>query len=76
MGDKSQLLQSRVKDAYLSHLPLRIVGGDTKQFYGNASEGETISMADHRGIVDYDPRELVITVRAGTQLEDLRRILA
>jgi glycolate oxidase FAD binding subunit len=35
---------------------------------------ETLSLADHAGIVDYVPGDLTITIRAGTTLADLERI--
>lgn len=35
-----------------------------------------IHLSDHAGIVDYDPSDLVVTVRAGTRLEDLEAVLS
>ncbi|MGV8488564.1 FAD-binding protein, partial [Pseudomonas aeruginosa] len=56
--------------------PLRIVGGDSKAFLGRPVAGEPLALAEHRGIVAYDPCELVITARAGTPLDELQAVLA
>lgn len=55
---------------------LRIRGGGTKDFYGVSLEGEILDTAGHTGIVDYDPSELVLTVKAGTTLDEVDRALA
>ena len=55
--------------------PLRIVGGDSKAFRRPVA-GEPLALAEHRGIVAYDPCELVITARAGTPLDELQAVLA
>ncbi len=51
--------------------PLVIRGGGSKDFYGNPSNGETLSTTAYKGIVEYEPTELVITARAGTPLADV-----
>jgi glycolate oxidase FAD binding subunit len=43
----------------------------TPSFYGNNVKGEAISTAKHTGIIEYQPSELVVTVRSGTKLSDL-----
>lgn len=58
--------------------PLRIRGGGSKDFYGNlpaGAEGDIVHTAAYSGIVNYEPTELVITVRAGTRIADLEREL-
>jgi glycolate oxidase FAD binding subunit len=69
--DLTEPLTDQVRRAAKAHAPLRIVGGDTKAFYGRQTQGDPLSLAGHRGIVDYDPSELVITARAGTRLSDI-----
>jgi glycolate oxidase FAD binding subunit len=64
-------LAARVRRAAAAKTPLRIVGGDTKAFYGRHIDAEQLSLAGHRGIVSYDPSELVIVARAGTPLADI-----
>jgi len=55
--------------------PLHIVGEGTKHFYGNPAVGEVITTREYRGIIDYEPTELVITARAGTPLAELETAL-
>lgn len=68
-------LIEQVKTAAAARTPLRIVGGDTKAFYGNPTAGETLSTHGWQGIVSHEPTELVVTVRAGTPLADLEAAL-
>jgi len=75
-GDISGRLQERVVAAFAAGEPLRIVGGDSKSFLGRAPRGEALELAEHRGIVTYQPAELVITARAGTSLSDIEVALA
>ncbi|MBI1394833.1 MAG: glycolate oxidase subunit GlcE [Betaproteobacteria bacterium] len=65
-----------VRDASAEKRCLRIRGGGTKDFYGVALEGEVLDTRAYRGIVDYDPSELVLTARAGTPLDEIDRTLA
>ncbi|MFO7190543.1 MAG: glycolate oxidase subunit GlcE [Pseudomonadota bacterium] len=55
---------------------LYVRGGDTKRFYGHAVEAQPLDVRSYSGVVDYEPSELVITVRAGTPLEEVERTLA
>lgn len=73
--DLTAELVERVKAAIAERRPLCIVGGGSKDFYGRLPQGERLSLAGHRGIVDYAPQELVITVRAGTPLWELEQAL-
>jgi glycolate oxidase FAD binding subunit len=54
---------------------LRIRGSDSKRFLGRDVQGEELDTRSHRGIVTYDPTELVITARAGTPLVELNAAL-
>nr|QQZ52032.1 FAD-binding protein [Phenylobacterium glaciei] len=56
--------------------PLRLEGGGTRAFYGRPVQGEALSLAGHRGVVDYDPSELVITARCGTPVAEIEALLA
>ncbi|GAB3426593.1 glycolate oxidase subunit GlcE [Massilia solisilvae] len=55
---------------------LRIRGGGTKDWYGQALDGEILDTRTHTGIVDYEPTELVITARCGTPLAEIEAVLA
>src|ERR1051325_11153338 len=74
-NDLSLQLADAVRAAAV-RAPLRIVGGGTKNFYGRIARGEPLSVAAHRGIVTYEPTELVITARSGTPLSDVEAALA
>lgn len=75
-SDATQDLVDRVREAHSRCVPLRIVGGNTKPFYGRQTGGDRLSTQAHRGIVSYDPSELVITVRSGTLLAEVETALA
>ncbi len=70
----------RIRAATSDATPLRIRGGGTKDFYGNAAHpapGDTlIDTRPLTGIVSYEPSELVVTVHAGTSLDELEAVLA
>lgn len=68
-------LLARVQHALAERTPLHIHGGGTKAFYGRPVEGAPLDTRGHRGIVSYDPTELVITARAGTPLAELEAAL-
>jgi glycolate oxidase FAD binding subunit len=55
---------------------LRIRGAGTKDFLGEAFEGEILDSRPLAGVVDYEPSELVVTARAGTPLSELEALLA
>jgi len=65
-------ITERVRTAAADQTPLRIRGGGTKDFHGLALHGEVLDTRVLRGIVSYEPSELVVTVRAGTPLADLK----
>ncbi len=70
-----QQFAQTLREASANKTPLRITGGNTKAFYGNPTTGETLSTTALRGIVEYDPTELVITARAGTPLAEIEAAL-
>ena len=66
----------RIRAAYADNTPLVIQGCSSKAFYGNAGAGEILDTRDLAGVVDYQPKELVLTARAGTPLADIETLLA
>lgn len=68
-------LQQQVLAAHQSSTPLAICGGNSKTFYGREIIGEPISVAQHSGVIEYHPAELVITARAGTPLREIIHLL-
>ncbi len=75
-SSSEQTLIAHVRHATRHGEPLRLQGHDSKRFYGREVQGQTLSLAEHQGVVDYTPSELVITVKAGTPLRDLHQALA
>lgn len=73
--DLSRELSARVTEAYRLSDPLRLVGGNTKAWYGRSVEGEPLELAGHCGLVDYQPSELVVRVRDGTCLAEIELYL-
>jgi glycolate oxidase FAD binding subunit len=70
------VLQECVKRAAQDGEALAITGGGTKSFLGRVSRGTPCSVRAVKGIVRYEPTELVVTVRAGTGLTELESTLA
>ena len=69
-------LTDRIAQAGADKQGLRIRGGGSKDFYGNTPRGELLDTTGLRGIVSYEPTELVVTARAGTPLAELEAVLA
>ncbi len=65
----------RVKAAAAARRALRIRGGGSKDFYGNAVDGDLLDTRGCRGVVAYEPSELFITARAGTPLAEVEDVL-
>lgn len=69
-------LATQVTQAVANGTALQIVGGGSKSFYGNSVEAEAIEIGKHTGVIDYDPAELVITLRTGCKLNQIEALLA
>ncbi|MGM0954182.1 MAG: glycolate oxidase subunit GlcE [Pseudomonadota bacterium] len=78
MADQIQSLQEQVLKARADGQTLNIVGGGTKSFMGRTPDTNAapLSLAEHTGVVEYHPVELVLTVRAGTKLSEIEAVLA
>lgn len=74
-------LCDQVMTARAAHRPLFIRGGGTKQFYGEpvdtpqAGSPSVLNLTNYKGIVNYEPSELVITARAGALLSEVEAAL-
>jgi glycolate oxidase FAD binding subunit len=75
MDNVVQQLSQTIRDAAAQKRPLCIRGGGTKDFYGGPVHGYKLNTGDCRGIVSYEPTELVITARAGTPLAEIEAAL-
>lgn len=76
-NDIAESLAAAVTEAFENSAPLAIRGSGTKAFLGESGSAEqSLDITGHRGVVSYEPGELVITARAGTPLADIERTLA
>ncbi|MEE9355915.1 MAG: glycolate oxidase subunit GlcE [Methylococcaceae bacterium] len=68
--------QQAINEAYRSKKPLQIKGGNSKHFLGREPTGQSFDVSSNKGIINYQPSELVVTARAGTTLRELEEVLA
>jgi glycolate oxidase FAD binding subunit len=69
-------LREQILTAIADATPLYIQSGGSKAFYGHPVAGTVLDVSSYRGIVEYEPTELVITARAGTPLAEVEAVLA
>lgn len=72
----AQDLRAIIADAAASGRKLELRGGGTKADFGAPREAEIVSLTALSGVVDYDPAELVLTVRPGTPLAEIEALVA
>lgn len=70
-----QQFSDTIRAAADAKRPLRIRGGGSKAFYGNPATGDDLDVTACRGIISYEPTELVITARAGTPLAEIESVM-
>ncbi len=63
-------------DAGANGTRLELRGGGTKAGFGAPRQAEVVSLAAFTGVVDYDPAELVLTLRPATPLADVLALVA
>jgi glycolate oxidase FAD binding subunit len=76
MSDEHKHLAEQIAGACQQGRQLRITGHNSKSFLCHENENEQFSILEHNGIISYEPSELVVTVRAGTGIQELQAILA
>ena len=76
--EKAQILrfEEAIRAAVDGNRKLRIRGGGSRDFYGARLEGDILDTSNYKGIVEYEPTELVLTARAGTLLSEIEATLA
>ena len=74
-ADSTASLCDRVRAAAGDGTPFAIAGGGTKHFLGRATQAEPLDVSGHRGIVTYEPTELVLSARGGTPLAEVTAAL-
>lgn len=75
-ADQSETIAERVAAAYDNATPLAIRAGNSKTFLGESGRGEMLDVSTHRGVVSYEPGELVLTARSATPLAEIEAVLA
>ncbi len=76
-ADQTDALVAALHQARAAQEPLYIEGGGSKRdLLGRNCTAHTLDVSRHRGILDYQPGELVITARAGTPVVELQATLA
>ena len=76
MSDCTEQLQHSINDALQQNHSICIRGSGSKDFYGGEINGIALSTKNHKGIINYEPKELVITARSGTSLLEIETTLA
>ena len=74
-SDRTQGLRDRILAAAADGTPLAATGGGTKEFLGRITQAERFDVSGHRGIVSYEPTELVLSARGGTPLAEVTAAL-
>lgn len=70
-------IQDTVRSAATARSDLRITGGGTwESALRSFSPAPELSLANYRGVVEYVPGNLTITVRGGTTLEEIAEVTA
>ena len=65
-----------IKKFYKSNIPLEIIGSGSKRKIGRPLQcGTTLSLSKLDGIVEYQPEELYIKVKAGTKIDNIENEL-
>lgn len=72
----AQDLSAIIADAAAAGRKLELRGGGTKADFGGPRGADIVSLAALSGVVDYDPAELVLTVRPGTPLAEIEALIA
>ena len=76
MNEAVAAIVERVRAAHASGERLRIRGGGSKDFYGEAPVGAVLDTTALAGSADHEPTELVVTAPAGMRVVELEAQLA
>ena len=66
-----QHLIDQIRSAAHARTPLQLRGGGSKDFLGTIQPAQRLDTRTYQGILNYAPSELVVTVAAGTPLQEL-----
>jgi glycolate oxidase FAD binding subunit len=66
-----------VREARAHRRTIEILGGGTRRGFGRPMQcDDVLDLSGLRGIVTYEPEELILTVKPGTPLDEIERVLA
>jgi len=76
-SDLSKDFQQQLEQYVDNRTAIKIRGHGSKDFYGRQvnDTNEVLDTKSHRGIISYQPTELVITARSGTSIYDIEQTL-
>ncbi|MGB1718952.1 MAG: FAD-binding protein, partial [Candidatus Latescibacterota bacterium] len=74
--DSTAAVRDRVRSALEDGEPLDLHAGSTKGALGRRVVGATCDVSGLRGIISYEPGELVLVARPGTPLAEIEQVLA
>ena len=76
-ADSVEAVQAAVMEAAAAGSPLEIVAGGTKRGYGRPVQAQRVlNVSGLRGVVDYQPHELILVARPGTPLAEIEATVA
>lgn len=77
-SDLISQLTDEVREQGAIARPVNIVGGGSKPFLstGQPENSYRLDVSAHRGVISYEPRELVMRARAGTPIAELSAVVA
>ena len=68
-------IQEQVRQALAEHAALEVFAGGSKSFLGRKQSGAPLDVSALRGVVSYEPGELVLVARPGTRLSEIETLL-
>ena len=74
--DRTDALLEQIRQALAEQQTLLPCGNGSKVFFGRLVLGAALCCSEHRGILQYEPNELVLTARSGTPLQEVVAALA
>jgi glycolate oxidase FAD binding subunit len=74
--DNTEALRDQVRAALNDRVALCPRAGGSKDFLGRSVQAQILDCSSHRGVLGYEPMELVLTARAGTSMCTLEAVLA
>jgi len=75
MSDISPQIKTAIDNAHSSATALQITGSGSKSFYIAKTGFDALHISEHKGIVSYEPSELILTARTGTRLTEIESAL-